>query len=247
MKIMQWPALKILTILLTVFLLPSPQASSQVSSYRLQQADSLFNAKQYTQSLDHYKQILKNDQYTSSMLLKMAFIEEGLSKTGDALYYLNLYFIATQDESVLNKMDELARKDNLSGYENTGSTQAYMFYQKYHFHIAVGMAAFIFLLFSISVFMKRKRHNMLATIIPMFVFLIAFAVHLYAGRPATNGIVVRQNTYLMSGPSAGADLEEIIEAGHRVVIKGNADAWVEVEWNGKSAYIRRNQLLPVVL
>ena len=144
-------------------------------------------------------------------------------------------------------MDELARKDNLSGYENTGSTQAYMFYQKYHFQIAVGMAAFIFLLFSISVFMKRKRHNMLATIIPMFVFLIAFAVHLYAGRPATNGIVVRQNAYLMSGPSAGADLEEIIDAGHRVVIKGNADAWVEVEWNGKSAYIRRNQLLPVVL
>jgi hypothetical protein len=244
---MQWPALKILTILLVVFLRPSTDASSQVSSYRLQQADSLFNAKQYTQSLDHYKQILKNDQYTPSMLLKMAFIEEGLAKTGDALYYLNLYFIATQDESVLSKMDELARKGGLSGYENTGSTQAYMFYQKYHFNIAIGLAAFIFLLFSISVFMKRREHNLFATIIPMFVFLAAFAVHLYAGRPATNGIVVRQNAYLMSGPSAGADIEEIIDAGHRVVIKGNTDAWVEVEWNGKSAYIRRNQLLPVVL
>lgn len=244
---MQWPALKILTILLPAFLLSFSPASSQVSSYRLQQADSLFNAKQYTQSLDHYKEILKNDQYSPAMLLKMAFIEEGLAKTGDALYYLNLYYIATQDESVLSKMDELARKDQLSGYENTGSTQAYWLYQKYHFQIAVGLAAFIFLLFSISVFMKRKKHNILATLIPMFVFLIVFAVHLYAGMPATNGIVVRQNAYLMSGPSAGADVEQIIDAGHRVVIKGNKDAWVEVEWNGKSAYIRRNQLLPVVL
>jgi hypothetical protein len=247
MKKMQWPALKILIILFGVSMLPVTHASSQVSSYRLQQADSLFNAKQYTQSLDHYKQILKNDQYTPAMLLKMAFIEEGLSKTADALYYLNLYYIATQDESVVSKMDELARKNNLSGYENTGTTQAYTFYQKYHFYIAVGLAAFIFLLFSISVYLKRKNHNMLATMVPMFVFLLVFAVHLYAGRPATNGIVVRQDTYLMSGPSAGADVEEIIKAGHRVMIKGNADAWVEVEWNGKSAYIRRNQLLPVVL
>jgi hypothetical protein len=247
MKKMQWPALKILIILFALFILKSTPASSQISSYRLQQADSLFNAKQYTQSLEHYKEILASNEYTPAMLLKMAFIEEGLTKTGDALYYLNLYYIATQDESVLDKMDELARKENLSGYENTGSTQAYTFYQKYHFYITMSLAALVFLLFSISFFLKRRKHNTLATIAPMFVFLIALAVHLYAGRPATNGIVVRQNAYLMSDPSAGADVEEIVKAGHRVEIQGHADAWVKVEWEGKPVYIRRNQLLPVVL
>jgi hypothetical protein len=247
MKKMQWPALKILSILLPAFLLSITPASSQVSSYRLQQADSLFNAKQYTQALDHYKVILENNQYTPSMLLKMAFIQEGLKKTGEALYYLNLYYLATQDESVLDKMDELARKNNLSGYENTGTRQAFTFYQRYHLQVSIALASIIFVLFSLAVYMKRKKQGALPAFIPMLIFMIFLGAHIYVGQPVTNGIVVRQTAYLMSGPSAGSDVEEIVTAGHRVKIKGNRDAWVEIEWNGKPAYIRKNQLLPIVL
>ena len=42
------------------------------------------------------------------MLLKMAYIQEGLNHVGQALYYLNLYYLASKDKSVLGKMEELA-------------------------------------------------------------------------------------------------------------------------------------------
>lgn len=244
---MQWLASKKLINLFILFFLTIAPAYSQVSSYRLQQADSLFNAKQYTQSLEHYKEILNQNQYSPAMLLKMAFIQEALGKNGEALYSLNLYYLATQDETVLDKMDELAKKENLRGYENTGSTQAFTLYKKYHFYVSVILAVVTFFLFSIAVYMKKKQHRVLAPVIPMLLFIVLLGVHLYAGKPATNGIVVRPNAYLMSGPSAGADVEEIVKAGHRVLIKGDKDVWVEIEWDGKSAFIRRNQLLPVVL
>ena len=244
---MQWLGLKNIRNLFILFFLSIPAAYSQISTYRLQQADSLFNAKQYTQSMGHYKEILAQNEFSPAMLLKMAYIQEALNKSGDALYYLNLYYLATRDAAALEKMDELAKKENLAGYENTGSTQAFTFYQRYHVYTALALSAVIFLLFSIAVYMKRTKHNVYAPLIPMMLLVVLLAIHVFAGRPAMNGIVVRPNAHLMSGPSAGADVEEVIKAGHRLPIKGHTDAWVEVEWNGRSAYIRRNQLLPVVL
>ena len=75
----------------------------KISGFRLKTADSLFITKKYTQSLDHYEQILKQGQYTPAMLLKMAYVHEGLNEIGSAMYYLNLYHIATNDKMVLWK------------------------------------------------------------------------------------------------------------------------------------------------
>src|SRR5688572_32178846 len=116
MKNMQRQVLKILFTIqcLSYFF----GAQGQITSFRLQQADSLYEKKQYTQSLEHYQAILERKEYTPSMLLKMAYIEEGLGRVGQALYYLDLYYLATNDKFVLEKMEELSTKFNLKGYEN---------------------------------------------------------------------------------------------------------------------------------
>src|SRR5688572_16230256 len=109
MKYMQRGFLKILgPTFLLVFSLQSSFA--QVSSHRLKTADSLFATKLYTQSFEHYEEILLQKQYTPAMLLKMAFIQEGLNHIGRALYYLNLYYLATKDKTTLDKIQELANK-----------------------------------------------------------------------------------------------------------------------------------------
>ena len=71
-------------------------AAGQVSSFRLGQADSLYEKKQYTQSLEHYQAMLQKGEYTPAMLLKMAYIEEGLGRVGQALYCLDrlIYMLA---------------------------------------------------------------------------------------------------------------------------------------------------------
>src|SRR5690349_5794198 len=121
MKIMQRPVLKFLAVIIILNFSTSFQSRAQTSGFRLQTADSLFTAKRYTQSLEHYEEILRQRQYTPAMLLKMAYIQEGLNNMGSAMYYLNLYYIATNDKSVLEKMDEMATKFGLQGYETTDS------------------------------------------------------------------------------------------------------------------------------
>ena len=75
------------------------------------------------------------------MLLKMAFIQEGLNHIGKAMYYLNLYYLASRDKTAIEKMEELATKDNLEGYKTTDKDHFLSFYQDYHLMLSFALSA----------------------------------------------------------------------------------------------------------
>jgi len=246
MKNMQRQVLKILLIIpgLCGFL----AASGQVSSFRLGQADSLYEKKQYTQSLEHYQAILHTGEYTPSMLLKMAYIEEGLGRVGQALYYLDRYYLASNDKSVLDKMDELATKYNLKGYEYTDATLVLSFYHDYRQFISVGLAALaVFFLSLLFYWRKRGKKRSIAAGTVLFVILAALIVHINVGEKIATGIIGEPNTYLMEGPSAGASVISVVNEGHRVEITGKHDVWYQVKWNENTVWVRDLNLLTVGL
>src|SRR6478735_4065061 len=82
----------------------------------LSKADSLFKAKHYTESLELYQHYYQSGNYSPAMLLKMAYIQEGLGKISQSIYYLQLYYQASADEQALRKIEELAAKNKLEGY-----------------------------------------------------------------------------------------------------------------------------------
>ncbi|HEX6893054.1 MAG TPA: SH3 domain-containing protein [Chryseolinea sp.] len=243
MKNMQRQVLKILLIIpgLCGFL----AASGQVSSFRLSQADSLFEKKQYTQSLEHYQAMLQTGEYTPSMLLKMAYIEEGLGRVGQALYYLDLYYLAANDKSVLDKMDELATKYNLKGYEYTDATLALSFYHDYREFISVGLAALAVFFLSLLFYWRKRRKRSIAAVTVLFVIVVALVVHINVGEKIATGIIGEPNTYLMDGPSAGASVISVVSEGHRVEITGKYDVWYRVKWNEEVAFVRDIDLLTI--
>ncbi|HET9052993.1 MAG TPA: SH3 domain-containing protein, partial [Cyclobacteriaceae bacterium] len=94
---MQNRVLKIVN--LSLFLLLFPLAlSAQSNNPLLGRADSLFQQKRYIQSLELYQKLFEGHRYTPAMLLRMAYVEEGLNNIARAAYYLNLYYLATRDE-----------------------------------------------------------------------------------------------------------------------------------------------------
>lgn len=221
-------------------------AGAQPSSHRLVVADSLFRAKQYTQSLSHYQTILLQKQYSPAMLLKMAYIEEGLNNIGKAMYYLNLYFLASNDKSVTNKMEEMAKKFNLEGYKTTDADQFLSFYHDYHFQITVFLAALSILIMSTIFYVRvRRKRRPIASAIFLIVILIVFFVHIDFGERITTAIVALPDTYVMTGPSAGAPVITIINEGHRVEVTGKNDVWLRIRWKDEVAYVKNNSLLPV--
>jgi hypothetical protein len=245
MKYMQRGYLKfVATILFAIFFVKS---HAQVTSHRLKTADSLFAAKLYTQSLEHYEEILKQKEYSPSMLLKMAFIHEGLNHIGQALYYLNLYYIATKDKTVQEKIQELATKYNLDGYDVSDSDQMLAFYHDNRLFISLGLAAFMILFLSTGYFGKKRGIRPIASFALMIIFGAAFFAHLFYGEEVKTGIVAAPSTYLMNGPSAGASVVEIIGDGHRVEVIGRKDVWLRVRWNNQEAFVKETAVLPIEL
>ncbi|KYG79204.1 hypothetical protein AWW67_12530 [Roseivirga seohaensis] len=234
-------------ILIFIFLgllyFQEPSYSQEVTN-DLKIADSLFQKKLYTQSLTIYEKITREEQLASpAMLLKMAFIYESLEDLGNALYTLNNYYKLTSDKKVLTKMNEMAQQNNLEGYSTSDFNLFLKFFdENRNYFVLVSLALGIL---TLSMILKRKKkleeRSAGLTIGLAFTLLLATYLLNFSQLP-TKGIITSANAYLMSGPSAGADLIEITGEGHKVEIVGQKDIWVEIKWKNTRAFIRENNL-----
>lgn len=235
---MQIHLLKILAIL--AFLIWPNSARAQTESLR--KADSLFKAKQYTQSFDNYHLILLEKKYTPSMLLKMAYIQEGLGHVSQSLHYLQTYYRVTGDESALKKIEALAEKNKLDGYtQEKFSVQGLLAsYRVQTMAITAGLIALC--LFSGWATRKKGGTPTGALLVSSLLLFLLVGQANFLEAPQ-QGIVRQSSTYLMSGPSAGASVMAIIDEGHQLRILGQRDIWLEVEWQNRIAYIKEDKLL----
>lgn len=245
---MQNSVLKFLTILFFVVFISSTFVSGKSNNNVLLRADSLFQQKRYTQSFELYNSLFEKHQYTPAMLLKMAYIQEGLNRISQSAYYLNLYYLATQDESALIKLEELANKYKLEGYTASQFDQVFSIYNRYRNLITTCLASvFTFLLILMGI-QRMRFHTKPYTAWTMLIVLSAlFIVHLNFSNGYSKAIIINTNTYLMDGPSAGASVISIVRDGHRVKVTGKKDVWLKVEWGNTEAYVKENNLLPVKL
>lgn len=242
---MQRRSIKILNLILISFFLVSTGVA-QVSSYRLQKADSLFDAKRFTQALAQYKDVINNQEYTPAMLLKMAYIHEGLGNIAQTQYFLSLYFRSTNDASAMEKMEELATKYNLEGYKISDKERVLVLYRKNAEAITIVMLAFMVLFVALAVRMQRQGTKPFAPAIALVLFTGLLATHFYFSSERAS-IIMQPNTYLMSGPSAGADVVEILDAGHKVVVKGKKDVWLKIRWREQDVYLKDGLVQPISL
>lgn len=220
--------------------------SAQVSDpdATLQLADSLYAQEKYTESLELYEQLLNEDQlYTPGMLMKMAFIKEGLGQYSEALYLLNLFYAKTSDKRALRKMEELAKQHRLNGYQFNDMEFFRTTYKRYHLHTIAALGALSLFIFSFILYQKRRgRHRPVSAGI-MFVMILAILFALINfGQGRDRAIILADRAYLRTGPSSGANVAEIIEKGHRVEIMSQKDVWIKINWNNRPLYIRESHL-----
>ena len=234
------------TLLIFPLLVWSAFSIAQTSTFRLQTADSLFEKRQFTQSFEHYETILKNNEYTPAMFLKMAYIQEGLGHVGRALYYLTRYHNESGDRSALIKMDELAKKYQLEGYTTSDADLFFTWYHQAFSYVSYALVALCIFFLTLSIRQKFKRHlRPIASVSMLFVMTILLSVHIYYGENFSTGIIADANTFIMKGPSPGSDVVERVGEGHRLEVIGQQDVWVKVRWRGQVAYIKANGVLKV--
>lgn len=208
----------------------------------LNQADSLFEAKKYTEALEVYENIFQNAQASPSMLLKMAFIQEGLENYVDALYYLNLYYERSGNKKALVKMQEIAAANELEGYEFTDQDYILNILSKNKLLIQIALLTLALLLMG---YIIRKFQQQESARLPL-IFQVLIIVILFVFNNETfateRAIVLNDHTLLRSAPSAAAEPLETIEKGHRVRVLEQSEVWVKIEWNDQSAYLRKGRI-----
>jgi Bacterial SH3 domain len=243
---MQKQGLKILIIIALAFF---PVLSySQLNTNLLAKGDSLFQQKRYTQSFEIFRALFDNRQYSPAMLLKMAYIQEGLNHISQSVYYLNLYYIATQDKAALRKLEELAEKYNLEGYTPSEFDRAFAIYREHKTLITLSLVS-VLIFFAVLVTIQRLRFQSKPYVSwsILLIFSVILLAHLNFSERNPQAIIISNNTYLMNAPSAGASVISIVRDGHRVQVIGKEDVWLRVTWGDSEAYVKESSLQEVRL
>ncbi len=220
-------------------------AYSQVHKFEYAKADSLFAQQHYTEAFTLYEHILEEQQhYSPQMLLKMAYIKEGMRDYTGAMYYLHLFYTKQPSRSVLKKMEELAQAHRLTGYEYNDLQFFKTQFSKYYTRILELLLLGAVVTVTVMVVSWRKGHVFTGTFKTGFILYLLFILYyinfLNLGR---GGIIKNNQVAIMSAPSAGGNWLATVSQGHKVPITGEYDIWYEIKWKGETAYIRKNNLL----
>lgn len=219
----------------------------------LASADSLFEARQYTESFKLYDQLFREDQVVSpAVLMKMAFIQESLGDYSETLYYLNEYFLLTSDESAVQKMQQLSEEHNLRGYEYTDFDLFFNYFREYRYMVIYGLAALVMIGLLYRAFANKKRTSSSPRSRPygwgvayLLLLGLLFFVTNYSLEPQ-RAIIMADHTYIMDAPSSGAEVVYISEKGHRVTVNGEEDVWTRIVWDGQPAFVRQQNIREVL-
>jgi len=239
-------AIKNYQIFLIFFLAPFSSALTASPIDDLKAADSLFQAKKYTESFELYDQLFNSQNLSSpSMLLKMAFIKEGLGDYSNALYFLNTYFNITLDRKALDKIDELVKANELKGYGIKGQVYTSELIYKYYRFVLVAILTMLFtgMLFSAKIASKGKT---IVPLITIMIMLIPFIVAINYEFKSASAIIMKDTTYLMDGPSGSANVIETLSKGHKLTVQKSEGVWSRVKWDNQTYYVRTSKLKELI-
>ncbi len=216
---------------------------SEVSE-KIEKADRYFAQRKYTESLEIYEAVFTQDKQASPhMLIRMAFIQEGLGNYTKALYYLNLYYRYAPNNKTLIHMERLAHEERLKGYEHSDLDFIRALYDRYF----VMLALFIVICASgaFAYLVIRRVQNKPVSLPYQLILLLFLSLTFFLityNHEGNYAIICRNQTYLMQAPSAGAEVRAIVKAGHRVKFLKKEDIWYQIQWEGKEAYVRAASL-----
>lgn len=182
------------------------------------------------------------------MLLKMAFIKEGLGDYTNALYYLNLYYLKTYNKRALKKMENLAEQNKLKGYDYDDAEFFLNIYHQYQIQIDLIIISITLFVFALLFYQRRRKKQVSLVTQLLFVsfLVVIFGLNNF-GIERAKAIITSPEVYLMKGPSPGADVLDIVSMGHRVDIIGQNDVWTKISWQDKEAYIKSFNLKSINL
>ncbi len=223
------------------FLLFLQSIHCQANVPQLLVADSLFQQRSYQEAMAIYQTNYQSGIYSPSMLLKMAFISEGIGDKENATLYLSKYYDLSPNPQTITKIKSLTGQSELVGYEVSDGMRFILFLVEFR-EVIVGALTLILIISLIFLWSKGNKLTEARFYWPSVILItLIFATNNFL-KAQNAALVTKSPTLIVSEPSAGGELIDLVEPGHRVKIKASKDIWYEVEWKEKIAYIRKDNV-----
>gem|GEM_PF-806533 len=210
----------------------------------LRRADSLFAADAQSDAARLYEAVLSGGFVpTDAMLLKLASTYERQSDVPHLLYYLQIYFDRHPDDAVLRRMDDIARANNLGGYETDDLNYFYLFYKQYGIYFQLFLL--VLAMYSFGVLLTKSLRQQP---IParqkwvLLIYLLGLLLFVNLPRGVRSGITNQDRVLLRTDPSAAAPVAEVISRGNKLNILGSRDIYLRVRWRNQWYYVRQDQV-----
>ena len=210
----------------------------------LKTADSLFAMARYTESLVLYKKnFSEREKNNQSLLLKLAFLAEKTNNYTDCLFYLSKLALINPSRRLFEKMDKLAQKRNLTGYEFDDYNYFIIFYRRYGDYIPILLLTLGTYIVVIMVTKARRKEPILQIHkLSIMAYLFVLLGILNVPSLYRTCIIVNENTFLRDEPSSASAVVDRVGKGHKLTIVGSVDHWNRVIWNNQIVYIRKSDL-----
>jgi tetratricopeptide (TPR) repeat protein len=227
--------------LLIFFITFVQSINCQADTNRLELADSLFNSQNYKEALAIYENLYFEDEsYSPAMLLKMAFISEGLGDYPKTTLFLSKYYEHNPNPRVTNKIKALTEQPALIGYQISDREQFFKILSDHRAEITSLLA--LFLIISLILLFRHRENLRPALFIPSLVLiLLVFMANNFLHGPQT-AIITGSPTLIMDRPTAGGNLITKVDLGHRVKVNSSKDTWYEIEWANRKAYVKKQNV-----
>ncbi|MGV3599668.1 MAG: hypothetical protein ACO1N1_00625 [Dyadobacter fermentans] len=222
----------------------TPMMAFSANQKELKTADSLFAIARYPEAQTLYKKNFSlSEKNGQALLLKLAFLAEKTNNYTDCLFYLSKLALVQPSRHLFEKMDKLAKEQNLSGYEFDDYNYFIIFYRKYGDYIPILLLTLGTYIVVIMVTKTRRKEPILQIHkISIIVYLLALLGILNVPSLYQTCIIVNENTFLRDEPSSAAGVVEKVGKGHKLTIIGSVDHWDRVIWNNRIVYIRKSDL-----
>lgn len=223
-------------------------------------ATTAYNAGEYQNAIDLYKNILKNGAHSASVYFNLGNSYYKLNEIAESIYYYEKALLLSPNDNEIKTNLSYAQNMTLDAIDTVPETGISKLYKnvtgKLTFdqwsYLAIA-AMFIFVLLYIAFYnfnySARKRWAFIGSLIALFVCIIAvlFAYiqqrDYNAKRPA---IIFAEESIIKSEPNDTSAQVFLLHAGTKVNIVEKLNDWNKIELaDGKTGWIIEDQLKPL--
>ncbi len=225
-------------LLFSVFGLVSFSSHSQVFK-----GDSLFGNKKYIEALNQYNSVFQSGFYSESMILKMAYINEGLGNNEEAIYYLSFLNREKPSADLQNKIEALAVENGYSGYAFNDLSVVQLWLKNNYrtiLMISLGVIGLCVLVFLVDIkYGKLYRQIMPLAVLAIVITVFFSSVKIYSKQ----AVVVKENCMVYQEDSEFSAQLKKIKKGNLVTLLKSSNTWNLVQIEGeKEGYVKANKL-----